>query len=102
MRNITRTLSNESSSSESDEENSDTEESKDSHYNANQSGDESLNGGDPADMVKADDLLSGQDLTGFGDGNANEAEQSRSLGKPDDAINAPANQASMGSETSQA
>ena len=89
--------SSESSSSESDEESSDTERSKNGDDNENQSRDEGGNGGHPADLLNAEDLLSWQVLPGSGDGNAKEAEQNPSQERADDAANAPVNQASLAS-----
>ena len=93
--------SSESSSSESDEENSDAEKLKNRADNGNQSANEAGNGGDPAYMLNADDLLRGQNLPEMGDGNVNEAEQNPSQGTGDEAANVPANQASMANATSQ-
>ena len=93
--------SSEASSSEAGKEKSEAEQSKDSDDNGNQSGDEGGNGGDPADMLNADHLRPGKNLPEIADGNANEVEQNPSQETADDAAHAPANQASLGTATSQ-
>ena len=93
--------SSESSNSESEVENSDAEQSEDDDGNGNESGDEAGNADDATDMLNADDLLFGQALPGSSDGNANEAEQSRSQETIDETANAPTSQPSRMSVTTQ-